>query len=335
MALYTLAPQPWLIFLDNYFPIPNGQLAIYHAGTSTPVVTYADVNGAPHPWPITLDMRGYVPGGLYLQPGLSYKFVLHQPPIDQNLDGAVIRTQDNIGAVPSSSGSHQILSTPGFHPALNVGGVTLLEYDGAGDVAISGLVGGVPGQILIIRNLTPYTITLFGRDGSALAINQLHNFVSGVSLIVGGRGVATYVYSAGAFWGMGGYAQGGQYVQPYDAASYGTVTPGTWTVEPGDLGPETFYLEGRHLFYSFYIHHTSVAGLPYGLTRRLPLAWQSTTTPYAGTMLYTEDGGTSFYEGIVLRLDDTHVTFRRAANAPWATTTNLTGVIGQLAIPLD
>lgn len=113
MSLYSLSPQPWLIFLDDDgHIIPNGQLAIYAAGTTTREPTYADANGTPHPWPITLDGDGRVPGGLYLSPGLSYKFVLHEPQIEAPLDGAIIKTQDHViagggslaitGSVPSA-----------------------------------------------------------------------------------------------------------------------------------------------------------------------------------------------------------------------------------------
>lgn len=113
MSLYSLSPQPWLIFLDDDgHIIPNGQLAIYAAGTTTREPVYADANGTAHPWPITLDGDGRVPGGLYLSPGLSYKFVLHEPQIEAPLDGAIIKTQDHViagggtltiaGSVPSA-----------------------------------------------------------------------------------------------------------------------------------------------------------------------------------------------------------------------------------------
>lgn len=112
MAL-VLSQQPWLILLDdNGFFVPSGQLAVYQSGTSTPMTVYADINGTAHPWPITLDGAGRVPGALYLIPGLSYKFVLHQPKIVLPLSGAVIKTQDNVqgggglititGSVPSA-----------------------------------------------------------------------------------------------------------------------------------------------------------------------------------------------------------------------------------------
>jgi hypothetical protein len=292
VSLYTISPQPWLVLLDAQFIIPSGQLAVYTAGTSTPATVYTTADGVAHPFPITLDSSGRVPGGLYLQPGLVYKFVLHQPKIDQDLDGAIVKTQDGVAATPNASGQMITLSVPGFQSALNVSGVSLVEYDGAGDVWITGLSGGVPGQMLVIRNLTPYTISLFSRDGSASSFNQ---------------------------------------------PNYGTVTGGgtQWIVEPTDQVQETWYLEGRHLFYGFSMFGTSVVGTSYGLVRQIPLGWLSSTSTFAGTMLYTEDGGTTFKEGVVLKHGNTAVAFRRAENAPWTPTTNLTGLLGQIAIPLD
>src|SRR6187402_1431969 len=145
MSLYTLSPSPWLIFLDDSgIYLPNGQLAIYVSGTMTPATTYTSGTGTAHPFPITLDSAGRVPGGLYLQPGLSYKFVLHEPQIEEPLDGGIIKSQDPVEAVPRSGGSALTVINGGDYTNLNVAGVTLIEYTGAGDVHFRGFTGGVP-----------------------------------------------------------------------------------------------------------------------------------------------------------------------------------------------
>ena len=95
----VISPQPWLIFLDdNGAPVPNGQLALYEAGTTTPVTVYSDsLASVPHPWPITLDSSGRIPGGLFILPEVAYKFVLHQPKLaNLDLTGAIIKSQDNV-----------------------------------------------------------------------------------------------------------------------------------------------------------------------------------------------------------------------------------------------
>jgi len=111
----VISPQPWLVLLDDAgHPVPNGQLALYEAGTTTPVTVYADsLASVPHPWPITLDAAGRIPGGLFLIPEVAYKFVLHEPKLaTANLTGAILKTQDNVmghggkvnvsGSVPDS-----------------------------------------------------------------------------------------------------------------------------------------------------------------------------------------------------------------------------------------
>src|SRR6186713_2367588 len=133
MALYTLAPQPWLIFLDDSgIYLPSGQLAIYVSGTMTPATVYTSANGTAHPFPITLDSAGRVPGGLYLQPGLSYKFVLHEKQIEEPLDGGIIKSQEPIEAVPPSTpmGAVLTLSVPGDYVNINVSGVGVLQNVG-------------------------------------------------------------------------------------------------------------------------------------------------------------------------------------------------------------
>src|SRR6188768_350562 len=95
----VISPQPWLIFPDDDgHPVPGGQLAIYEAGTSTPVTVYTDsLASVPHPWPITLDSSGRIPGGLFILPEVAYKFVLHQPKLaNLDLTGAIIKSQDNV-----------------------------------------------------------------------------------------------------------------------------------------------------------------------------------------------------------------------------------------------
>src|SRR5688572_19986421 len=95
----VISPQPWLVLVDDAGnPVPNGQLAIYEAGTMTPVTVYTDgLATVPHPWPITLDGAGRIPGGLFILPEVSYKFVLHQPKLaNLDLTGAIIKSQDNV-----------------------------------------------------------------------------------------------------------------------------------------------------------------------------------------------------------------------------------------------
>src|SRR5438093_63054 len=101
MSSGTLFPAPWFTALDlNGNPLPGAKAYFYVAGTSTPVVTWADVgltiaNGGSGS-PVIADSAGRI-GPIYLSPGISVKLVLN------DVNDALIRSQDNISAVPAAA----------------------------------------------------------------------------------------------------------------------------------------------------------------------------------------------------------------------------------------
>lgn len=108
MATYTLSPAFIQAPLDNSGHIvPGGFIWTYEAGLSTLADTYQTSSGTLHTNPIELDAYGRVPGGLYLAPGLSYKFVF------QDENGVTLKTQDNIQATPLSASNQEVLGTVG------------------------------------------------------------------------------------------------------------------------------------------------------------------------------------------------------------------------------
>lgn len=133
MAL-TLAPNPWFTgFDDEGNIVPGGLLFTYAAGTSTKKNTYTDVGGlVANTNPIELDDAGRVPSGLFLLPS-SYKFVL-APANDTDPPTNPIRTQDNIGAVPTTDIDNDVTGTAG--EAMTAGDCAYLS-DGSG-----GLIAG-------------------------------------------------------------------------------------------------------------------------------------------------------------------------------------------------
>src|SRR6188768_2176020 len=336
MALYTLAPQPWLILLDDSgVYVPNGQLAIYYAGTSTPATVFTSGSGVAHPFPITLDSAGRVPGALYLTPGQNYKFVLHQPMVEEPLDGAIIKSQDNIEAVPHSGGSTLAITVPGdYH--LDVTSVDVIEYTGVGDMTIRGMSGGVQGQGLTIQNLSGYIVWLNTSDPTAGPGNTLVNLVSfGPMPLVGFRGNAHYTYLSGE-WRMGTYEMGNPITPPYDATAYSAAggAGGTWVVDPGDVVYENFLLAGRTVSYSFYITNTSVTGAPIYLTRRLPFGWNLLEGNTVSGILVM-DNGAQFALAVALMYDARNVRFERVAiGTPWSASNQATAMIGRVEIVL-
>lgn len=58
-------------------PLSGGKLHTYQAGTTTPQATYTDqAGGTPHANPIILDANGEISANVWVNPALSYKFVL-------------------------------------------------------------------------------------------------------------------------------------------------------------------------------------------------------------------------------------------------------------------
>jgi hypothetical protein len=134
MAVGTIMPSPRFTGLDvNADPVPGGLLWTYIAGTSTPVATYSDVGlTVPHANPIVLNSAGRPASGgselgVYLTPGSSYKFVL------QTATGALVWTQDNVAAVPTSSQTVDIVGTAG--EALFVNAAVYLSIGARGKTA--------------------------------------------------------------------------------------------------------------------------------------------------------------------------------------------------------
>lgn len=87
----NLGPEPFKRYFDSSGdPLSGGLLYSYTAGTTTPQNTYTDINGGtPNANPIVLDANGYA-GSVWLDPTLSYKFVL------KTSAGVTISTEDNI-----------------------------------------------------------------------------------------------------------------------------------------------------------------------------------------------------------------------------------------------
>ena len=127
MATGTLTPTPYHTVVDaNGATVSGAKIYTYEAGTTTPAATWPSVTltpGAENANPIVADSSGrYV---AYLSPGASYKFVI------TTSAGAGIRTQDNIGAVPSSSVDVDVSAVAGVAIAAGEG---VYLSDGSGSL---------------------------------------------------------------------------------------------------------------------------------------------------------------------------------------------------------
>lgn len=127
---YTVAPPPFQTVLDNSGNIVNaGCVWTYAAGTSTPATTYTTSSGTANANPIIADSAGRFTA--YLQPGQSYKFVYENVPCNSGSHGTVLRTADNIAAVPVSGLNVDVTGTAG--EAVSAGDLLYLS-DGTGSL---------------------------------------------------------------------------------------------------------------------------------------------------------------------------------------------------------
>lgn len=127
-AAGTLSPAPRIIVTTSSgAPINGACIWTYLAGTSTPTTTWTDkalsvANGNPVIATVGL-------ATIYLQPGISYKYIVENIPCNSGLHGAVLYSQDNIDAVPASASAVDVLGTAG--ESISAGQVVYLS-DGSG-----------------------------------------------------------------------------------------------------------------------------------------------------------------------------------------------------------
>ncbi len=125
---YTISPSPFQTFLDNSGnPVNLGCIWTYTAGTTTPATTYSDTSGTTNANPIIATSAGRFTA--FLLPGSSYKFVYENVPCSASSHGSVLRTADNILAVPPSGAGVQTIGTYGEN--VTAGDVVYLS-DGSG-----------------------------------------------------------------------------------------------------------------------------------------------------------------------------------------------------------
>lgn len=108
---YTITPTPFQTAFDNSGRIINGACVwTYVAGTTTPATTYSNNVGAMNSNPIQTDSTGRFTA--YLVPGSSYKFI-YESACTPPAHGTVLRTADNISAMPTASASVDVAGTAG------------------------------------------------------------------------------------------------------------------------------------------------------------------------------------------------------------------------------
>lgn len=193
-ATGTISPSPYQTVLgSNGLPVSGACIWTYLAGTTTATPTYTDVTlTVANTNPIVADSAGrYV---AWLSPGASYKFQLENTPcsVSPPTHGSIIRTADNISAVPAASSTLDTIGTAGVTLS---SGMAVYLSDGSGSLT--------PGQWYLADVAQTYSSTTpwIGITTATISTGQtgtirLAGSLTGLSsLTVGGK---YYVGSAGA-----------------------------------------------------------------------------------------------------------------------------------------
>lgn len=133
----TLYPQVILQLFDNYGAVlAGGKIYSYEGGTSTPLVTYQDLNGAtPNANPVVLDAAGRAT--VRITEGVSYKFIVKDSAdvtiatYDHIIEGEAAAASDNVYLIHLT-----FAGNPGAQAFMGGGAITHsntlpIDFDGA------------------------------------------------------------------------------------------------------------------------------------------------------------------------------------------------------------
>lgn len=187
----TIMPNPKFTAFDgNGLIVASAKLCTYAAGTTTPQATYTDsALSVANTNPVIMDSAGRAT--VFLS-ATSYKFTLLTAGTDLTCStGSTLWSQDNIGAVPTTSGNVDMLCTAGENI---VAGQAVYWSDGSGSKS--------PGQCYKADTANAYSSTTNPVGIAPAAITsglpgtiRLQGRLTGMTTVTGSR---YYVGSAGA-----------------------------------------------------------------------------------------------------------------------------------------
>jgi len=154
-------------FTDNGDPLTGGLLYVYTAGTTTPATTWTSSSGASaNTNPIVLDAAGRTPAEIWVNGGVTYKFIL------KTSTGTLVGTYDDIPGIDDPTVFNNLITVTGTNTLIgtsvppetsysagmtlsfipintNTGAVTLdLDGLGAKNIYSGGSAPMIPGQLI-------------------------------------------------------------------------------------------------------------------------------------------------------------------------------------------
>jgi hypothetical protein len=245
-----------------------------------------------------------------------------------NLDGTLIDKAElqlllltTIAAARTDTGA-----VNNWAPGLD--GNTYVPWNGAADVTISGLAGGVAGQIVWGKNLSATKVMYFlHASGLSSAANQFNNIATSGATPVAPGGLFGFLHN-GTAWQLFLHAQGALVTPSYAAGNF-AGSAGTWTVDAGDVGTYAYLLTGRNLKVWFALNTTSVAAPGSGLNITLPAGFTSVGgKTFLGMFIYNDNGGATTVGQSQIDPGATAIRLLKFGFGNWTAATNTTGTFG-------
>lgn len=147
--------------------------------------------------------------------------------------------------------------------APGLSGHTVIYWSGAANISITGLAGGVSGQIVRFRNTGTFVATFAYNSASSSAGNKLFNTITSQGTPVAAGGHVDYQYD-GTQWRLVDHEQGAWITPAYSAGDY-TAQVSTWGVDSGDITTNAYRLVGNTVTWMWALETTDVGGAPTSL----------------------------------------------------------------------
>jgi len=191
------------------------------------------------------------------------------------------------GAAPSSVGAVTNNSQTGvfndWAPVGLSGRHTIIVWAGTAATTITGITGGVLGQIVTIKNIGASAAGILSfphYSAASQAANRFINPFSSAPIPVASQGMISYQWLGDA-WYLIGHSQGVAITPPYSQADYVATPSGSWIVEASDVATCTYYLSGRFLDVTLYVFGSSVTVACDRLERTIPGGFRAAKGTYA------------------------------------------------------
>lgn len=231
--------------------------------------------------------------------------------------------------VDSTSTSSQNNWAPGLY------GKTLVTWHGASDVAVTGLAGGVPGQVVVVRNTGTTIATFAHNSGSSSAGNKLLNSATSGATPIAAGGYITYLYD-GTQWQIGGHEQGAWITPAYAAGNFVGYASQTWTVDAGDVTTFRSRLSGRTLTLMVYLDATSVGGTPSpGLIMTIPGGFTAAANAFGFGEIFDNSASTFSLAPFVVAVGGTTILTSLVSGANLQASTNNTYIRATITLEVS